>query len=158
MDDASKFVALIGLGVGGYFGYTQVLRPYLARKELERQARLQAAASGMSYESALAQLATSACQLAVAAKSGGAAAGNPLTNAGCKLLGTVTGKVSTVIVNDIKKNPFTGTMTVLAPGLAIPIRLAEHVPVLGTGVKAVESGTKKVLQKLKFWGLEGISC
>ena len=130
---------LIGAGVaaGAYFGYTELLQPYLAQRELEAKAAALQAKTGMSKGDALSAVASLACRAAVTAQG---VPSNPLSSAACELAGRLA-----------------------SLGIQKGGKLA--IKGLKSGAKdaaAVGSGTKKAVvsaaKKLKFWGLEGLSC
>jgi hypothetical protein len=144
MDTAGKLVTMLALGVGGYFGYQELLKPYLAQKRLEEQARLIALKTGAPYKNVLAALGSSACK-AYATSQG--TPPNPLVNAGCDLAGIVASQVilkgGGLAIKGLKG---------AAQGVVAGSKGVEH------GVVGAGKAIGHAVSKLKFWGLEGLSC
>lgn len=161
MTTFEKLLAAGVVGVGGYFAYTELVRPYLLKRKLEEQAATLAAAKGISYQDALAEIGAKACQGLAASY------GIPPGQSGdaCALAGklaVVAGKYAVkgaiIAGKEIGKGAAVGAKAVAHAAVA-----TEHA-VVGAGktaVHAAESAVKapvNLVKKLKFWGLEGLHC
>lgn len=160
--DAGKVIGYAALGVGGFLAWTELIDPYLKQRALEAQARALAAKTGMNYKAALAQVGAAACKAYLTSTG---SPPNPLSNAACGLAGQVA---SIVVMKGGKEaikglklgaravahNPVTAAGVILAAPVVVPYLVAEKIP----GVNTAVNTAKKAVSKLKFWGLEGLSC
>jgi hypothetical protein len=141
----SKVLGLAVVGVGGYFAYSEIVKPYLAQKRLEAMARAESAKTGKPYAAALASLGAKACGAAVTAYG---VPPNPVSGAACELAGTVAAKLI------LEGGPLAiKGLKVGAKGAAVAAKVAFVSP-----AKSVARGAKSAAKKLKFWGLEGLHC
>jgi hypothetical protein len=157
VDNAGKLMVLALVGVGGYLGYTQVLRPYLLEQELKAKAKALAAAKGISYQDALAQIGAAVCQKIVQYEEGGKPPTN-LEKLGC----SIAGKVAGVVVYKGGKLLVKG-VEIGAGAVASGAEDVAHYTATGAkDVAHVTVGAGKAVanavSKLKFWGVEGLSC
>lgn len=138
---------LIGGGVliGGYFAYENVLKPYLVQRELEAKARALAASKGISYQDALAQVGSLACQAVVTYYQGGKPP-NDMEKLACSVAGKIAGIVVTKGGKLVVKGVVVGAKDVAKGAVA-----AEH-GVVSAG-KAIGHGVSKILH---LFGIDGV--
>jgi hypothetical protein len=155
--DNTQALAAAGAVVGGYFVYTRWWLPMEKQREAEAKARAAASSTKGGYQEALTQIGAKACQDVAAvyhvpaAKSAGACylasklatvatvLGTKLTIKAAEDAGHELGKAASAL-----NAASSGKLTVknaLVKASVDPLKLS---------VKAVE--------KLKFWGLEGLHC
>lgn len=151
METGGKIALLALIGVGGYLGYEEIVRPYIAQKKLEKEAAVLAKKTGQPYTSVLAQLGSVGCKAFAAAEG---VPSNPLVNAGCGLAGQVAAlaivKGGPLALKGLKETAKGTVAAAKAVGIA-----GEAV---GHAAVAVVKAPIKLVEKLKFWGLDGIHC
>jgi hypothetical protein len=137
-----------GLLVGGYFAYEEIVKPYLAQRELERRAKALAAKTGVDYQTALAQVASLACQGVVTAETG-----KPPDNLS-KVACDVAGKLGAIVIMKGGKLAVQG-IKAGAKDIAKGAVAAER-GVVG-GAKAVGGAVGGTISKaLHLFGIDGV--
>lgn len=143
METAGKLATLAALGAGGYFGYR-----YWKQRQLEAQAKALAAKTGVPYKDILAALGSAACKAYLKSQTG---TSTSLGNSACDL----GGKLASVVILKGGKLAFIAGKG--AGGATVAAGKAIGSGVVSAG-KAVGNVASSAVSKLKFWGLEGLSC
>lgn len=165
-------MALAAAGVGAYFGYTEILKPYLHQRQIEAEARALAARGGISYNDALGKVGAAACKAAAASQG---IPSNPLSSAACDLAGKIAavgiikggklaGKGIEHALSAIKHNPKTAAAAILLGPAAVPYLIASKLADQTKVTKAAKNAVVGLVKKIPhFWGLsadelEGLHC
>ena len=145
MDAFGKLAFLAVAGAGGYFGWR-----YYQQRKLEEQAKAIALATGVPAKDILAALGSAACKAYLKSQTGGVGGGS-LGNSACD----VAGKLASIVIMKGGKVAIKGTVAgakAIGSGVVTGGKAVGNV-IVGGGKAAVN-----VVSKLKFWGLEGLSC
>lgn len=143
--DVEKLLLVTAVGVGGYLAYTEWWEPLRKQREAEAKAAALAAASGgkLSVKDALTNIGAKACQDVAALYKVPAS-----SSAGACYLASKLATVATLVSTKLT------IKAAEAAGHEIGKGGIEAAHLASKGASAVGHA----VAKLKFWGLEGLSC